>query len=309
MKQFYYERRSVTAEQLNRKIESVLKRKMSRLHERFTQDDLIGEIWVEILIDWPLQCVYLEPEYLLKVADRVVKRFERIQQQEDGKSDLPSTKQLSAIEDFIGHTEPLYFNQPSMGRRRSSYLSYDKRGKPIDWLNLVSTGDTPLLLENTGNVPEPIKTRVKLKPLDLKHPLVRSTLKLLRTHKPSYVPRSLEDSKLWLESSWTNPLTGYSPKFGDLQSVESEFLSGFTYYGWSACPICLGKKRCFQLYDEERKGLKWKCWKFAAKDNPSVDLIPKVKKNMRTLSAIVDLQGRDDFCIESLKQEIDKESH
>ena len=284
MKTFFFQGRCIPPEKLNKRIEAIIKRKSKKLNERFI-DDIIGDVWIEILVENPDEVVFLGKEDLFRFVDRIVKRNQRIQQQENGKSNLPSLEQLSVVEDRIGITEPLFFNHPPVNRRKSSYLTYGDDGKAIDHLSILeSQVDTTFLSKHVGNSPNPVKT----------------TLKLLKHHSPSVIPRTLEDAAD-LVSQWSDPWTGKSPNRGERNNFSSRNLEGQTIYFNAGCPICLNNDNSFQIYHDERKGLKWKCWRFIDSDDQTTDLIPNVPKDMKTLATILDLQGRDDFDLRSLK--------
>ena len=286
MKTFLLQRRFISSNNLNRRIESIIRNKSKNIHERFLED-LTNQVWLEILIENTDEIVMLKKEDLFRFVDRVVKRSKRIQQQESGKTNLPSVEQLSVVEPQIGITEPLFFNHPPLNRKKSSYLSYGGDGKPVDHLNVVDLQcDTPFLSKHLGNIPN----------------TANSTLKLLKQHSPSFIPQDLEEAAD-LVSEWCDPVTGRSPNRGEQNNFSSRNLEGRTIYFNAGCPICMNNDNSFQIYHDDRKGLKWKCWRFVDSDDLSTDLIPNVPKDMKTLAKILDLQGTEGFDLRSLAME------
>ena len=216
-----------------------MKKKLRSLHERF-HDDLVSQVWVELLIEHTELDVFLESKDLLRFVERVIKRAKRIQERESGRksrsvnsgrvkalrseiSDIekkecpspleeirirllkdeirfigteyyPSIEQLSVVEDLLGITEPLFFNHPPMDRKKSSYLSYGPDGNAIDSLKVLDQVCNTPLLSNTGNTPT----------------IGNQTLKLLKSHVPSFVPKTLDEASL-LVCDWANPHTGMTP--------------------------------------------------------------------------------------------------
>ena len=335
MQTFHLSRRLISAERLNKKLEQIIKRKLHSIHERF-HEDLLNQVWMEILIEHTELDVFLESEDLLRFVERVIKRAKRIQELESGRksrsinsgkvqalrseiSDIkkkecptqleeirikllkdeirfigneyyPSVEQLSVVEDLLGITEPLFFNHPPIGRKKSSYLSYGPDGNAIDSLKVIDQVCNTPLLSNTGNTPT----------------IGNQTLKLLKSHKPSFIPKTLDEASL-LVCDWSNPHTGKTPNRGYKQNFAGGHLEGQTFYFNGGCPICLSSANCFQLYHDDRKGVKWKCWRFVSQSDLTTDLLPSVPKNMRTLAAIIDLQGHEDFDLHSLEKTLDRD--
>ena len=84
MQTFHLSRRLISAERLNKKLEQIIKRKLHSIHERF-HEDLLNQVWMELLIEHTELDVFLESEDLLRFVERVIKRAKRIQELESGR--------------------------------------------------------------------------------------------------------------------------------------------------------------------------------------------------------------------------------